>query len=66
MHDTLKLINELTDESFQEFDSDKLLVELDDLEYKYDNDGILKFIKKYAPEAFEDDYNLINAIKENR
>ena len=71
LHDALKYINEYVDRnSFVNYDEQKLLQELDDLEYYRDNQGIIDFIKKYDSASLDEDnnpnYNLIHDIENNK
>ena len=71
LHDALKYINEYVDRnSFVNYDEQKLLQELDDLEYYRDNQGIIDFIKKYDGASLDEDnnpnYNLIHDIENNK
>lgn len=67
LHDALKLLNNLDLNSFKYLGKtkDSLLNELDDLQYSYDNDGIIKFIQKYNWELLND-WDVKDAIEEGR
>lgn len=71
LHDALKYINEYVDRnSFVNYDEQKLLQELSDLEYYKDNQGIIDFIKKYDSASLDEeetpDFNLLYNIKNRR
>ena len=65
LHDILKIVNELTKDSFEKYNETELLSILDDYEYYKDNEGIIEFIKEYSPDSLEYDWNLKDAIKHN-
>lgn len=65
LHDTLKMLNSLKVQDLRKFDENRLRGELDDLEYEYDEKGIIQFIKKYEPDYLSN-YALKQDIEQER
>ena len=55
LHDAFKLLDELDLRAFNNYNPKKLEYELDNLNYRYDNDGIIRFLKKYNPSIFNNE-----------
>lgn len=66
LHTYLKIVNELKDSDFNKYDEHMLERELDDIMYYEEPPALLKFIKKYYPEALKWDDQLKQDIEDKR